>query len=90
MTLKLSDAEVLISQVSNIIDVSPFSRMPGTAVKYQELSSNPSVQAVTPSYTSVWDIDVSEGRFISYEDDFAQCTCLCYSTYSTKRIIRRK
>lgn len=69
-TLKLADAEVLVSQVSNIIDVAPFSRMPaGTTVKYQELSSNPSVQGVTSSYTSVWDIDVSEGRFISYEDD---------------------
>lgn len=68
-TLKLADAEVLVSQVSNIIDVSPFSRMPGTTVKYQELSSNPSVQGVTSSYTSVWDIDVSEGRFISSEDD---------------------
>ncbi|MBK7105949.1 MAG: ABC transporter permease [Ignavibacteriae bacterium] len=68
-TLKLSDAEALVSQVSNIIDLSPFSRMPGTVVKYQELSSNPSVQGITPSYISVWDIDVSEGRFISYEDD---------------------
>lgn len=69
-TLKLSDAEALVSQVSNIIDVAPFSRMPaGTTVKYQELSSNPSVQGVTSSYTSVWDIDVSEGRFISSEDD---------------------
>lgn len=68
-TLKLADAEALVTQVSNIIDVSPFSRMPGTTVRYQELSSNPSVQGVTSSYTSVWDIDVSEGRFISYEDD---------------------
>lgn len=68
-TLKLADAEVLVSQVSNIIDVAPFSRMPGATVNYQGLSSNPSVQGVTSSYTSVWDIDVSEGRFISYEDD---------------------
>lgn len=68
-TLKLADAEALVTQVSNIIDVSPFSRMSGTTVIYQELSSNPSVQGVTSSYTSVWDIDVIEGRFISYEDD---------------------
>ncbi|HET55140.1 MAG TPA: FtsX-like permease family protein [Ignavibacteria bacterium] len=68
-TLKLSDADILVSQVGTIDDVSPFSRMPGATVKYQELSANPSIQGVTFSYTSVWDIDVSEGRFISYEDD---------------------
>lgn len=68
-TLKLSDGDILVSQVEAINDISPFSRMPETTVKYQEISINPSVQGVTSSYTSVWDIDVSEGRFISYEDD---------------------
>jgi putative ABC transport system permease protein len=75
-TLKLSDAEALVLQVSNINDVAPFSRMPNATVKYQELSSNPSIQGVTASYTSVWDIDVSEGRFISFEDD-ARMTRVC-------------
>ncbi len=68
-TLTLADAEVLVSNIPGIMEISPFSRMPDATIKYQEISSNPSVQGVTSFYTSVWNIDVSKGRFISSEDD---------------------
>jgi len=68
-SLKLSDAEALVSQVSDINDVAPFSRMPNATVKYQELSSTPLVMGATPSWTWVWDWDIDVGRFISAEDD---------------------
>lgn len=68
-TLTLSDAEIIVSHIPDVVEISPFSRMPDATVKYQEISSNPSVQGVTSSYTSVWNIDVSKGRFISSEDD---------------------
>jgi putative ABC transport system permease protein len=68
-SLKLSDAEAIVSQISSINDVAPFSRMPNATVKYQELSSSPLVMGTTPSWTWVWDWNIDEGRFISAEDD---------------------
>jgi putative ABC transport system permease protein len=68
-SLKLSDAEAIVSQISSINDVAPFSRMPNATVKYQELSSSPLVMGTTPSWTWVWNWNIDEGRFISAEDD---------------------
>lgn len=66
-TLTLEDAEAIANEVSNLAYVAPSS---GTSVQVVAGAQNMRTQVtgVTPEYQNVYNVEMAEGNFITYED----------------------
>jgi len=67
-TLKLSDVDYLINEISAIKEVAPYNRKGNAEIKYFEKTTTAALFGVTPAWAYVWDWDVIDGEFITDED----------------------
>ena len=68
-TLKLDDAEAILSEIRGIRQVAPFARSGQIEIRFQDRSFTSPVFGITPEWTDVWDWPVGRGSFITYQDD---------------------
>jgi len=68
-TLKLEDAEAIRNEVRGVWEVAPFSRGGQADVRWRDRSFEYPIFGVTPEWTDVWDWDIDQGSFITYEDN---------------------
>jgi len=67
-TLKVDDAQAMLSEIANVKDVSPQINRRDVLVKYGNKSTYSVVNAVNPNWPSVWSTQAETGRFFSEED----------------------
>jgi len=67
-TLTLEDAAMMKQEIKTIVEVAPFNRIPQREIKFKENYTSAMVFGVTPTWSPVWDWDVTQGEFISDED----------------------
>jgi len=67
-TLKVEDAQAIISEIANVKDVSPQINRRDFPVKYGNKSSYGVLIAANPNWSSVWNTPPEVGRFLSEED----------------------
>jgi putative ABC transport system permease protein len=67
-TMKLEDAPALEQNVRNVTGVAPFHRQAEADVKYQDKSATTMIFACTPTLGPLWDLDVTQGDFITDDD----------------------
>jgi putative ABC transport system permease protein len=67
-TLRVEDADAMLSEIDNVRDVSPQILRRDFPVKYANKSYFGMVVAANANWSSVWNTGVESGRFISEED----------------------
>lgn len=67
-TLKVEDAQAMMSEIANVKDVSPQINRRDFPVKYGNKSSYGVLAAANPNWSSVWSTPPEVGRFFSEED----------------------
>ncbi len=67
-TLKVEDAQAMMSEIANVKDVSPQINRRDFPVKYGNKSSYGVLVAANPNWSSVWSTPPAVGRFFSEED----------------------
>lgn len=75
-TLKIEDAEAILTEVRSVIEVAPFNRRGRSDVVYQDKSANAPLFGVTPGWSTVWNWHVARGDFIS-DRDIEQLARVC-------------
>jgi putative ABC transport system permease protein len=68
-TLKVEDAQAMMSEIANVKDVSPQINRRDFPVKYGNKSSYGVLAAANPNWSSVWSTPTQVGRFLSEEDN---------------------
>lgn len=67
-TLKVEDAQAIMSEIANVKDVSPQINRRDVPVKYGNRSSYAVIIAANPNWSAVWTTPPEVGRFFSEED----------------------
>ena len=67
-TLRVEDAQAMLSEVSNVKDITPQINRRDFPVKFGNKNSYALLLAANPNWASVWNTRVEAGRFISDED----------------------
>ncbi len=64
-TLKIEDANAMLSEVSNVKDVTPQINRRDTPVKYQNKNSYAVMVATNPNWSEIWNTQAENGRFFN-------------------------
>ena len=67
-TLKLEDAEAILSEVKNVKTVGPSIQTRGAPIKSASSNTESIIVAATPEWAEVWDTQAAVGEFITQED----------------------
>jgi len=68
-SLKLEDAQAILSEIANVKDVCPETVRTDFPVKYGNKSTYASIVAANSSWASLWGTGLEAGRFLSQEDN---------------------
>jgi putative ABC transport system permease protein len=75
-TLKMEDAEAILTEVNSVVEIAPFNRRGRSDVVYQDKSASAPLFGVTPGWSTVWNWHVARGDFIS-DRDIEQLARIC-------------